>query len=71
MINKMVGGRMIQVEAYFLTDLVKYMVLDSRPVGHIICENESESMGIDAPASLEKAQRLFAQRSTAMETMSG
>lgn len=61
-VHKQIDGRPTPVEEYFLTDLVEYMSMDGRRVGCILCEDEFEPMGIDDPASLERAQIQFVKR---------
>lgn len=63
-VRKLTDGQMTSTEEYFLTDLVEYMNMDRRPVGYLVTENEQETMGIDDPTALEKAQAIFAQTKT-------
>ncbi len=58
-VHKVIDGCLTSLEEYFLTDLVEYMVMDSRSVGCILCEDEIEPMGVDDLQSLERAQYLF------------
>jgi bifunctional UDP-N-acetylglucosamine pyrophosphorylase / glucosamine-1-phosphate N-acetyltransferase len=59
-VHKEVEGKMTAVEEFFFTDLVEYMVLDGNPVGFHVVADESETMGIDDVAALEKAQAIYA-----------
>jgi len=59
---KEVNGKMVEIEEFFITDLVEYMVEDGLPVGYVIAEEEIETMGIDDMSSLEMAQELFRQK---------
>jgi len=56
---------MIEVEEFFITDLVEWMVQDGLAVGVSLAEDADEVMGIDDLPSLEKAQALFRTRATA------
>ena len=48
-----------EIQEYFITDIVEYMVADGLTVGYALTEDETEAMGIDDPEALEKAQQLF------------
>lgn len=62
MVQKQVNGRMTDIEEYFFTDLIEFMVKDGKPVGFHVVDDEFETMGIDDVAALEKAQAIFAKR---------
>ena len=53
------GGRMVEVEEFFITDLIELMHSDGLGIGWAIAENEWEVMGVDDIASLQKAQSLY------------
>ena len=53
------NGVPTEIEEYFITDIVEYMVADGLSVGYALTEDESEAMGIDDPEALKKAQQLF------------
>ncbi|MBL0713269.1 MAG: NTP transferase domain-containing protein [Desulfosarcina sp.] len=58
-VHKEIDGRMTPIEEFFITDLIEFMVGDGRPVGYVVSDNETETMGIDDQAALKKAQALF------------
>jgi bifunctional UDP-N-acetylglucosamine pyrophosphorylase/glucosamine-1-phosphate N-acetyltransferase len=58
-VAKEVNGQMVQIEEFFITDLIEYMVADERSVGFLVVEDEVETMGIDDLAALEKAQAIY------------
>ncbi|MBT8339726.1 MAG: MobA-like NTP transferase domain containing protein, partial [Desulfatitalea sp.] len=59
-VNKRVNGRMTEIEEYFITDLVEFMVVDGCRVGYVVCADEHEPMGVDDPVSLAWAQKVYA-----------
>lgn len=67
-VQKWIDGRLTSIEEYFLTDLVEFMNLDRRPVGYLLTEDEHETMGIDDPPALEKAQAVFARTKACFDT---
>lgn len=58
-VTKEIDGRMTDIEEFFITDLIEYMVADGRSVGYMVAESEVETMGIDDPDALKRAQELF------------
>jgi bifunctional UDP-N-acetylglucosamine pyrophosphorylase/glucosamine-1-phosphate N-acetyltransferase len=58
-VRKERNGRQVEVEEFFITDLVEWMARDGLKVGHAIAEDEYEVMGVDDLESLKKAQALF------------
>lgn len=56
------NGKMVEVEEYFITDLVQWMYEDGLKTGHAIAEDEDEVMGVDDLPSLKKAQEIFQNR---------
>ena len=52
-------GKMIEIEEYFITDLVELMVADGLKVGCVVAEDENEVMGVDDLPSLIKAQEIY------------
>ncbi len=58
-VKKTIKGKAIEVEEYFLPDLVEYMYEDGRQVGYIIADDENEVMGIDDIDALLRAQKIF------------
>ena len=52
-------GKMVEIEEYFLTDLIEWMDQDGLNVGYTLAENEYEVMGVDDPTRLEKAQQIY------------
>ena len=59
-VQKDVDGKMTDIEEFFFTDLIEYMVKDGKRVGFHVVDDEYETMGIDDVAALEKAQAIFA-----------
>jgi bifunctional UDP-N-acetylglucosamine pyrophosphorylase/glucosamine-1-phosphate N-acetyltransferase len=60
---KKISGKAIEVEEYFITDLVEYMNEDGLSVGFIIAEDEKEVMGVDDITALYNAREIFIKRS--------
>ena len=58
-VHKQVSGRMTDIEEFFFTDLIEFMVKDGKRVGFHVVDDEFETMGIDDVASLEKAQAIY------------
>ena len=56
------NGKMVEVEEFFITDLVELMYEDGLKVGYVITEDENEVMGVDDLSSLIKAQKIFKER---------
>jgi bifunctional N-acetylglucosamine-1-phosphate-uridyltransferase/glucosamine-1-phosphate-acetyltransferase GlmU-like protein len=52
-------GKLVDIEEFFITDLVELMHRDGLRVGYIVAEDEKEVMGVDDLSSLLKAQSLF------------
>jgi bifunctional UDP-N-acetylglucosamine pyrophosphorylase/glucosamine-1-phosphate N-acetyltransferase len=59
-VNKERNGKLVQVEEYFITDLVELMSEDGLDVGYALAKEENEVMGVDDLPSLLKAQEIFA-----------
>jgi len=53
------NGQMIEIEEYFITDIVEYMNEDGLRVGYALAEDENETMGVDDLAALNQAQSLY------------
>lgn len=58
-VRKERDGKMVEIEEYFITDLVELMVADGLKVGCVVAEDENEVMGVDDLPSLIKAQEIF------------
>lgn len=58
-VQKEVDGRLTDIEEFFFTDLIEFMVADGRPVGYHVADDEFETMGVDDVAALEKAQAIY------------
>lgn len=58
-VQKEVNGKMTDIEEFFFTDLIEYMVQDGKRVGFHVTDDEHETMGIDDVTALEKAQAIF------------
>jgi bifunctional UDP-N-acetylglucosamine pyrophosphorylase/glucosamine-1-phosphate N-acetyltransferase len=52
-------GKIIEIQEFFLTDLVELMHGDGLRVAYVVSKNEDEVMGVDDLASLTKAQQIF------------
>ena len=59
MVLKERGGKTVEVEEFFITDLVELIHGDDLKVGYVIAKDEDEVMGIDDLPSLTKAQKIF------------
>ena len=53
------GGRRVDIQEFFITDLVTLMAEGGLETGYVVAPDETEVMGIDDPESLERAQELF------------
>lgn len=58
-VRKKINEKLIDVEEYFITDLVEYMHEDGLSTGYLIAEDEKEVMGIDDIPALMNAQKIF------------
>jgi bifunctional UDP-N-acetylglucosamine pyrophosphorylase/glucosamine-1-phosphate N-acetyltransferase len=58
-VQKARDGKMTTIREYFLTDIVEYMNADGLSVGCVLADDEMETMGVDDPAALEKAQDYY------------
>lgn len=61
-VQKEVNGQLTDIEEFFFTDLIEYMVQDGKQVGYHVVEDEIETMGIDDVGALKKAQAIFQGR---------
>ena len=59
-VQKEVNGKMTDIEEFFFTDLIEFMVQDGKRVGFHVVDDEFETMGIDDVDALEKAQAINA-----------
>ena len=57
---KEIDGRQTEIEEYFVTDLVEYMVKDGLNVGCVLSKDETEAMGVDDLSALLRAQKAYA-----------
>jgi len=55
-------GKPVEIKEYFITDLVELLAEKGLETGYTTAPDKSEVMGIDDPASLEKAQRIYRER---------
>lgn len=60
-VQKEVNGKLTDIQEYFITDLIEYLVEDGRSVGFLVTEDEYETMGVDDPAALKKCQDLYSR----------
>ena len=51
--------KLVEIEEFFITDLVELMYQDGLKVGCVLAQDENEVMGVDDLPSLIKAQNLF------------
>ena len=58
-VSKERDGKLLEVEEFFITDLVELMNKDGLKIGYVIAGDEDEVMGIDDLPSLIKAQGIF------------
>jgi len=58
-IQKEINGKLVEIEEFFITDLVEYMSDDGLPVGYALAGDEEEVMGVDDLPALLKAQDIF------------
>ena len=58
-VQKQIDGKLTDIEEFFFTDLIEYMVQDGKKVGFHVVDDESETMGIDDVDTLKKAQALY------------
>jgi bifunctional UDP-N-acetylglucosamine pyrophosphorylase/glucosamine-1-phosphate N-acetyltransferase len=56
-------GATVELEEYFVTDLVEYLVQDGLSVGFLVAQDEEEVMGVDDLDSLVRAQEAYKRRS--------
>jgi len=59
---KVVNGVSTKIKEFFITDLVEYMVSDGLSIEYVLAEDETETMGVDDPDSLLKAQKIYKKR---------
>ena len=62
-VHKEIDGKMTAIEEFFITDLIEFMVADGKSVGYRLTAEETETMGIDDPEALQKAQALYSSYS--------
>jgi bifunctional UDP-N-acetylglucosamine pyrophosphorylase / glucosamine-1-phosphate N-acetyltransferase len=55
-------GKQVELEEFFITDLVEIMEKDRRPVGFAVAPDEEEVMGVDDFDSLVRAQKAYGRR---------
>ena len=58
-VRKERDGKIVEIEEFFITDLVEFMVADGLKAGCVVVEDENEVMGVDDLPSLKKAQEIF------------
>jgi bifunctional UDP-N-acetylglucosamine pyrophosphorylase / glucosamine-1-phosphate N-acetyltransferase len=58
-VSKERDGRVVQIEEFFITDLVEFLDRDGKRVGCIVAEDEEEVMGVDDLSALRRAQEKF------------
>jgi bifunctional N-acetylglucosamine-1-phosphate-uridyltransferase/glucosamine-1-phosphate-acetyltransferase GlmU-like protein len=50
---------MVEVEEFFITDLIELMHDGGLKIGYVMTEDENEAIGVDDLPTLIKAQKLF------------
>ena len=60
-VQKEIDGKMTTFEEFFITDLIEFMVADGKSVGCRLAVDEMETMGVDDPDALRKAQARYQQ----------
>ncbi|MGD8226696.1 MAG: NTP transferase domain-containing protein [Desulfobacteraceae bacterium] len=58
-VKKQRGGKLVEVEEFFITDLVELMQDDGLKIGYALAQEEDEVMGIDDLPSLLRAQEIY------------
>ncbi len=58
-VHKQREGKLVELQEFFLTDLVEFMHCDGLKVGYAIAQDEDEVMGVDDLPSLKRAQEIF------------
>lgn len=58
-VQKERNGKLVDIEEFFITDIVEYMNADGLSVGCALATDESETMGIDDPDALKRAQEHY------------
>ena len=61
------AGRMVELEEFFITDLVEIMNNDGIETGYSIAGDENEIIGVDDLSSLKNVQRIFNLRTRDQE----
>lgn len=61
-VSKERDGRVVQIEEFFITDLVEFLDRDGKRAGCIVAEDEEEVMGVDDLSALQRAQEKFRKR---------
>ncbi|MDL2321125.1 NTP transferase domain-containing protein [Desulfosarcina sp. OttesenSCG-928-B08] len=61
-VRKEVNGCLTDIEEFFFTDLVEYMVRDGLAVGYHVTADEHETMGVDDLEALRKAQEFYSRK---------
>jgi len=64
-VSKERDGKVVQLEEYFITDLVEFLDHEGKSVGCIVAEDEEEVMGVDDVSALLRAQEEFGKRYSA------
>jgi bifunctional UDP-N-acetylglucosamine pyrophosphorylase/glucosamine-1-phosphate N-acetyltransferase len=64
-VRKEVSGQWVEFEEFFITDLIEYMSADGLAVGCVITDEATETMGVDDPFALTKAQEIYRRQNLA------
>ena len=58
-VRKQINGHWVEFEEFFITDLIEYMSADGLAVGCVVTDDATETMGVDDPLALTKAQEIY------------
>jgi bifunctional UDP-N-acetylglucosamine pyrophosphorylase / glucosamine-1-phosphate N-acetyltransferase len=58
-VTKVRYGQLVELEEFFVTDLVEYMEADGLHVGYVLAGDEEEVMGVDDLDSLRRTQEVY------------
>lgn len=61
-VHKERNGEIVEIEEFFITDLIELMQSNGLKIGCIVAEREDEVMGIDDLSALEAAQKIYKEK---------
>ena len=59
---KEINGKCVEIQEFFITDLIEHMVNDGLSIGYVIADDPIETMGVDDMAALSAAQAVFREK---------